>query len=134
MNDFTTLSVAQDGAVDWLTLNRPERRNALDAAMVRELWAYFDGLQNDYARRVVVMRGAGKGFCAGLDLKWFSEPGAAMPAGATDAGQGRRWRTSSSKCAAAPRPSLRWSTERPPAAVSASRSPRTSAWPAGAPR
>lgn len=88
MNDYTTISVVREGAVDWLTLNRPERRNALNATMVRELWSYFDGLLTDYACRVVVMRGAGKGFCAGLDLTWFSESGSAMPGGATDAGPG----------------------------------------------
>jgi enoyl-CoA hydratase/carnithine racemase len=88
MNDYTTISVVRDGAVDWLTLNRPERLNALNATMVGELWSYFDELQTDYSRRVVVMRGAGNGFCAGLDLTWFREPGAAMPRGATDAGPG----------------------------------------------
>lgn len=88
MNDYTTISVVREGAVDWLTLNRPERLNALNATMVRELWSYFDGLQTDYSRRVVVMRGAGKGFCAGLDLTWFNEAGATMPNGATDAGPG----------------------------------------------
>ena len=88
MSDYTTISVVREGAVDWLTLNRPERRNALNATMVRELWSYFDGLQSDYSRRVVVMRGAGKGFCAGLDLTWFNEPGSSMPRGATDDGPG----------------------------------------------
>jgi len=88
MSDYTTISVVREGAVDWLTLNRPERLNALNATMVRELWSYFDGLQSDFSRRVVVMRGAGKGFCAGLDLIWFNEAGATMPGGATDTGPG----------------------------------------------
>jgi enoyl-CoA hydratase/carnithine racemase len=88
MNDYTTINVVREGAVDWLTLNRPERRNALNAIMVRELWSYFDGLQADYSRRVVVMRGAGKGFCAGLDLTWFNEAGETMPRGATEEGPG----------------------------------------------
>lgn len=88
MSDYTTISVVREGAVDWLTLNRPERRNAVNATMVRELWSYFDGLQSDYSRRVVIMRGAGKGFCAGLDLTWFSEAGASMPNGPTDEGPG----------------------------------------------
>ena len=88
MNHYTTISVVREGAVDWLTLNRPERLNALDATMVRELWSYFDGLQSDYSRRVVVMRGAGKGFCAGLDLTWFNEQGTNLPMGATETGPG----------------------------------------------
>lgn len=88
MSRYTTITVVREGAVDWLTLNRPERRNAIDATMVRELWAYFDGLQTDYACRVVILRGAGQGFCAGLDLTWFKEPGAAMPRGDTETGPG----------------------------------------------
>lgn len=88
MGDYTTISVVREGAVDWLTLNRPERLNAINGTMVSELWAYFTELQTDYSRRVVVMRGAGKGFCAGLDLTWFSEAGASMPNGPTDAGPG----------------------------------------------
>ncbi len=70
MNSYGTISVVQEGPVDWLTLNRPERLNAFNATMVEELKHYFDGLQKDYSRRVVVMRGAGRGFCAGLDLSW----------------------------------------------------------------
>lgn len=89
MNKYTTINVLHEGAVDWLTLNRPDRLNALDATMVRELWHYFDGLQSDYARRIVVMRGAGKAFCAGLDLVWFNSSQASMPRGATDQGPGQ---------------------------------------------
>jgi enoyl-CoA hydratase/carnithine racemase len=80
MTDYTTISVVREDAVDWLTLNRPERLNALDDAMVRELWHYFDGLQSDYSRRIVVMRGNGKAFCAGLDLVWVNSGGATIPA------------------------------------------------------
>lgn len=88
MSGYTTISVVREGAVDWLTLNRPERLNAINATMVRELWSYFDALRTDYTCRVVAMRGAGKGFCAGLDLTWFNEAGASMPGGATDEGPG----------------------------------------------
>lgn len=88
MTAYTTIAVAQEGEVDWLTLNRPGRLNALDATMVRELWDYFDRLQDDYSRRIVVLRGAGKGFCAGLDLNWFQNSGEAMPRGDTDDGPG----------------------------------------------
>jgi enoyl-CoA hydratase/carnithine racemase len=88
MNEYATISVIHEGAVDWLTLNRPERLNALDATMVCELRAYFEGLQSDYTRRIVVMRGAGKAFCAGLDLLWFNNSQAMAPRGATDRGPG----------------------------------------------
>jgi enoyl-CoA hydratase/carnithine racemase len=64
-----SIHVAREGAVDWLTLNRPERLNTITGTMVRELCEYFDGLRNDYGARIVVMRGAGRAFCAGLDIK-----------------------------------------------------------------
>lgn len=88
MGEYSRISVTQDGCVDWLTLNRPDRLNAIDATMIRELCDYFSGLQSDYSRRVVVLRGAGKGFCAGLDLTWFEESGGDMPPGETDDGPG----------------------------------------------
>lgn len=88
MTAYTTIKVVQDGAVDWVMLNRPKRLNALDGTMVQELWSYFDALQSDYSRRVVVLRGAGKAFCAGLDLVWFNTSQAEMPRGATDEGPG----------------------------------------------
>jgi methylglutaconyl-CoA hydratase len=55
-------------AVLTLTLNRPEKRNALNLAMVDALHAAFDGVELDPSVRVVVIRGAGKDFCAGADL------------------------------------------------------------------
>lgn len=56
-------------AVAVLTLNRPERLNALSFALVEELHAALDALERDNACRVVVLTGAGRGFCSGLDLK-----------------------------------------------------------------
>jgi len=88
MKDFTTISVTREGAIDWLTLNRPDRINALNGAMIRELWAYFDKLHSDFSCRVVVIRGAGSGFCAGLDLKWFSAAPGELPTGANENGPG----------------------------------------------
>lgn len=88
MASYKTIAIVQEGEVDWLTFNRPDRLNALDATMVCELWDYFNGLQGDYSRRIVVLRGAGKGFCAGLDLNWFQNSGETMPRGDTDGGPG----------------------------------------------
>ncbi len=62
------LLVERRGAVDWVTLNRPERLNAFDDAMAAALRHYFEGLVEDRTCRIVVLRGAGRGFCAGLDL------------------------------------------------------------------
>jgi enoyl-CoA hydratase/carnithine racemase len=66
---YGTLDLRQEGAVAWLTLNRPDSLNALDRAMVGELRDFFGGLPGDRETRVVVLRGAGRAFCAGLDLK-----------------------------------------------------------------
>ncbi len=57
------------GAVAHLTLNAPESLNALSDAMLAALQAEFDALSDDGAIRVVVLKGAGKAFCAGHDLK-----------------------------------------------------------------
>jgi enoyl-CoA hydratase/carnithine racemase len=62
------LLIERRGAVDWVTLNRPERLNALDETLTRALGDYFEGLRDDDRCRVVVLRGAGRGFCAGADL------------------------------------------------------------------
>jgi enoyl-CoA hydratase len=59
----------RDGPIGVLTLNRPERLNAIDHEMLRALRAFFDDRHRDYACRVLVVTGAGRGFSAGLDLK-----------------------------------------------------------------
>jgi enoyl-CoA hydratase/carnithine racemase len=66
---FETITVERREAVAWLTLNRPGRLNTLTGTMVRELCTFFEGLQHDYGTRIVVMRGAGRAFCAGLDIR-----------------------------------------------------------------
>ena len=68
-SDYETIQVEAKGAVHWLTLNRPASLNAITTQMVGELSDYFGGLFNDRTCRVVVMRGAGRAFCAGLDIK-----------------------------------------------------------------
>jgi enoyl-CoA hydratase/carnithine racemase len=71
-----SLEVHRDGAVAWVTLNRPQRLNALDARLVQELHAFFAGLDARSPVRVVILRGAGRAFCAGLDLKDMQPGGA----------------------------------------------------------
>ncbi|MDE1172093.1 MAG: enoyl-CoA hydratase/isomerase family protein [Parvibaculaceae bacterium] len=67
--DYQTLNIEKEGGIDWVTLNRPDSLNALNPAMVDELLDYFQSLYMDHSVRVVVLKGAGKAFCAGLDLK-----------------------------------------------------------------
>ena len=54
-----------------VTLNRPDRRNAFDAAMVEEIRRTFDRLGQDRSVRVIILAGAGETFCAGADLRWM---------------------------------------------------------------
>ena len=63
------LLVEARGAVEIATLNRPGRLNALNEGLVEELNAYFGGLADRKEVRVVILRGAGRGFCAGLDIQ-----------------------------------------------------------------
>ena len=58
-----------------LTLNRPEKRNALSVALMQELCSAYDTAQQDPAIRVVILRGAGDVFCAGLDLAEANQAG-----------------------------------------------------------
>lgn len=69
---YETIQIEKRGDADWLTLNRPESLNAISLQMVHDLSDYFGRLFNDRETRVVVMRGAGRAFCAGLDIKEFS--------------------------------------------------------------
>ncbi len=66
---YSTLEIRKEGPVDWLTLNRPTMLNAMSRTMMLELQHYFGRLYTDHSVRVVVLTGAGRGFCAGLDLK-----------------------------------------------------------------
>src|SRR3954471_2708429 len=65
---WESLLVSVDGGVATITLNRPERRNAIGPLMVNELlWALEDATA-DEAVRSIVLTGAGKSFCAGGDF------------------------------------------------------------------
>ena len=64
-----TLNLHREGAVLYLTLNRPAQRNAMSAQMVTELIQTFTLIKDDVSVRAVVLRGAGGHFCAGGDIK-----------------------------------------------------------------
>ncbi len=63
------LLIEARGQIEIATLNRPARLNALSEGLVDELNDYFGGLAARPAVRVVILRGAGRGFCAGLDIQ-----------------------------------------------------------------
>lgn len=66
---MNTLLHQQEGAVLFVTLNRPETRNAMSLEMVGELLTTLRQAEADASVRVVVLRGAGGHFCSGADLK-----------------------------------------------------------------
>ena len=75
-----TVLVTRDGAVGTLTLNRPEALNVLDFTMMDALVAATGELAADNALKVVVIRGAGKHFMAGGDIRTFAAELAKPPA------------------------------------------------------
>jgi len=64
---YATLRVETDGELATITLNRPEKRNAISSKMIEELLAALDQVESG-AARVVILTGAGKAFCSGMDL------------------------------------------------------------------
>ena len=66
---FETLTYAVEDGVAVVTLNRPEKLNAYSAQMRIDLSAALRRAEADDAVRVVILTGAGRSFCAGLDLK-----------------------------------------------------------------
>jgi enoyl-CoA hydratase len=69
-----------------VTLNRPERLNAMNAQLVADLHQALDRVAADRSCRVVVLTGAGRGFCAGLDLHEGATPSSASGLGRVQAG------------------------------------------------
>jgi len=69
MTTWETVGYEVDGGVATVTLNRPERMNAWNAQLARELSLALGAADNDDAVRAVVLTGAGRAFCAGADLE-----------------------------------------------------------------
>lgn len=69
--DVTMLKLLRDGSNLHLTLDNPERKNALSGEMVNEMIAVLDAIAPDRTIRTVIMRGEGGTFCAGGDIKGF---------------------------------------------------------------
>ena len=65
---YEYLTIEKEGHVATLTLNRPEKLNALSIQLMQELCDAADAFQEDTETRVIVFQGAGKCFCAGVDL------------------------------------------------------------------
>lgn len=67
--DLETVELERRGRATWLVLNRPERLNAMDATLLAELEQALDVLAEDEGTRVIVIRGAGRAFSAGYDIR-----------------------------------------------------------------
>ena len=68
---YEQIAAAPDGGVLTITLNRPDKLNAMTAVMSDELLDAFAGAADDDGIRAIVVTGAGRGFCAGQDLTEF---------------------------------------------------------------
>ncbi|MCU0268498.1 MAG: enoyl-CoA hydratase-related protein [Acidimicrobiales bacterium] len=72
---MSTIEVTEpEPAIAVIRLNRPERLNAMSFELVADLHTALDGVANDTECKVVVLTGAGRAFCAGLDLKDWGRP------------------------------------------------------------
>jgi len=77
--EFGTVLYEARDRVATVTLNRPERFNAISAAMPDDIAAAFEHAAADDAVHVVVLTGAGRGFCGGYDLKEYAEKPGSNP-------------------------------------------------------
>jgi feruloyl-CoA hydratase/lyase len=69
MTEYATILVDRADGVATVTLNRPEKRNAMNPQLHLEMQQVLEELRYDAPTRVVVLTGAGESFCAGMDLK-----------------------------------------------------------------
>ncbi len=67
------ITYAVDGHLAWITLNRPEKRNALSYEVVAELRLAFKAAEDDAQVKVIILKGNGDAFCAGADLNYLRE-------------------------------------------------------------
>ena len=70
------LSIRKDGPVEYVTLNRPEVRNAFNEELIAELTKWARDARHERDVRGVVLAGEGKSFCAGADVAWMAKAAA----------------------------------------------------------
>ncbi|MBW2315077.1 MAG: enoyl-CoA hydratase/isomerase family protein [Deltaproteobacteria bacterium] len=85
-DSYETLDIRVEDHLCWLTLDRPKSLNAMSRQLVTDLRDFLAKLPDRHDIRVVILRGAGRAFCAGLDLK----EAAASRSGGGDSSQGNR--------------------------------------------
>ena len=67
--NYETITYETEGPLAWISLNRPDKLNAINPAMVVELKSALDRAQLNDEVRVILLKGEGRAFCAGLDLE-----------------------------------------------------------------
>jgi methylglutaconyl-CoA hydratase len=77
---YSTLLLECRDAIATITLNRPDKRNAVTATMIAELQTALDAVEKDHSTRVVILTGAGTCFCAGMDLEMLAAIAKQSPA------------------------------------------------------
>lgn len=70
---YETILLDEEDGVAVITLNRPQKLNAINLKMRKEISAVLRNLENNDAVRVIVLTGAGEAFCAGADISEFSD-------------------------------------------------------------
>src|ERR1700758_4011396 len=76
---YSTLVLGFSGEIAQITLNRPDKRNAINTQMIAELQTALDTIEKSHSR-VVIVTGAGKAFCAGMDLEMLAAIAKQSPA------------------------------------------------------
>ena len=71
MTEWTTVDVQVEDGVAWVTLNRPEKRNAMNPTLNAEMREVLDFVDAEPDAQVLVLTGAGESFSAGMDLKEY---------------------------------------------------------------
>jgi methylglutaconyl-CoA hydratase len=70
---YRHLVTRRDGPVEYISLNRPDVRNAFNEELIANLTSWAAAVRTDPDVRVVVLSGAGKSFCAGADVNWMAK-------------------------------------------------------------
>lgn len=73
MTNYKYIKITKEKSVITLWLNRPEKHNALNPDLMREVIHFFQTIENSDEINLVIIRGIGKSFCAGADLNWMKE-------------------------------------------------------------
>jgi len=78
--DYSSITYAKEDHIATITLNRPDRLNAYNSELVKEMMGAVDDTRKDDEVRVLIITGAGRGFCAGGDISGYQEDGQQPPA------------------------------------------------------